>query len=70
MSNLRDRKCNVKPERFCFLRSCFGGGRDILVGFPDAMTRHVHPAPLPAAVVHRVAACVLDRNAPWPTTVL
>jgi hypothetical protein len=31
---------------------------------------HNERPPLPAAVVHRVAACVLDRNAPWPTTVL
>jgi len=31
---------------------------------------HNERPPLPAALVHRVAACVLDRNAPWPTTVL
>jgi len=29
MSNLRDWTENVKLERFCVLRSCFGGGRDI-----------------------------------------
>jgi hypothetical protein len=31
ISNLRDRIGNVKPERFCVLRSCVGGGRDTLV---------------------------------------
>jgi len=31
MSNLRDWGGNVKPKRFCVLRSYFDGGRDILV---------------------------------------
>jgi hypothetical protein len=31
MSNLNDRGGDVKPKRFCVLRSCFGGGRGILV---------------------------------------
>ena len=31
MSNVKDRRGNVKPGRFCVLRSYFGGGRDILV---------------------------------------
>ena len=31
MPNLRDWNGNVKPKRFCVLRSCFGGGRDIFV---------------------------------------
>jgi hypothetical protein len=31
MSNVKDRRGNVKPGRFCVLRFYFGGGRDILV---------------------------------------
>src|SRR5215468_4606617 len=31
MSNVKDRRDNVKPGRFCVLHSYFGGGRDILV---------------------------------------
>jgi len=31
MPNLRGWNGNVKPKRFCVLRSCFGGGRDIFV---------------------------------------
>jgi hypothetical protein len=31
MSDLRDWSGNFKPERFCVLRTCFGGGGDILV---------------------------------------
>jgi hypothetical protein len=31
IANVKDRRGNVKPGRFCVLRSYFGGGRDILV---------------------------------------
>jgi hypothetical protein len=31
MSDVKDRRDNVKPGRFCVLHSYFGGGSDILV---------------------------------------
>lgn len=43
MSNVKDRRGNVKPGRFCVLRSYFGGGRDILVylmRWTPAASRH------------------------------
>jgi hypothetical protein len=45
MSNVKDRRDNVKPGRFCVLYSYFGGGRDILVCL------NVGRTPLPASLV-------------------
>jgi hypothetical protein len=45
MSNVKDRRDNVKPGRFCVLHSYFGGGHDILVCL------NVGRSPLPAALV-------------------
>ena len=54
MSNLRDWSGNVKPKRFCVLRSCFGGGRSIVVCLTrSGILRH---APLPAALICRSAS--------------
>jgi hypothetical protein len=52
ISNLRDRIGNVKPERFCVLRSCVGGGRDILVFLMSDARRF--PPPWSVAIIHRL----------------
>jgi len=43
-------------KRFCVLRSCFGGGRNILVcliasGIPAALDRTLHPRNRPRTIV-------------------
>jgi hypothetical protein len=43
MSNLRDWSGNVRPGRFRLLRSCFGGGRDILAWLISSTTRRFPP---------------------------
>jgi len=53
MSNVTDRRDNVKPGRFCVLRSYFGSGCDILVylmRWTPAASR---------ALVSRWAGCLL-----------
>jgi hypothetical protein len=62
ISNLRDRIGNVKPGRFCVLRSCVGGGHDILVFLMSDARRF--PPPLDC----RGIGCLLCRaGSRWPT---
>ena len=58
MSNLRDRSGDLKPERFCVLRSCIAGGRDILVCLMSDARRF-----LPPWTVEEQSACFAVRNA-------
>src|SRR5262249_1817391 len=76
MSNLRDWSGNVKPKRFCVLRSCFGGGRNILVcliasGIPAALDRTLHPRNRPRTIVtlHSTITFAAEsgRKLRWPT---
>jgi hypothetical protein len=57
MSNLRDRKGNAKPGRLCYLRSYFGGGRDILVW----LMSDAHRFPPPWSI-DELVACFEDRS--------
>jgi hypothetical protein len=43
VSNLKDRSGVVKPARFCVLRFCFGGGRDIFVYLMSGVRRFPPP---------------------------
>ena len=58
MSNLRDWSGNVRPGRFCLLRSCFGGGRDILAWLISSTTRRFPPP----WTVEEQPACFIVRD--------
>jgi hypothetical protein len=45
MSNLSDWSDNLKPNRVSVLRSCFNGGRDILVCLMSILMARRHAAP-------------------------
>jgi hypothetical protein len=57
MSNLRNWSGVVKPKRFCVLRLCSGGDRDIL----DCLMPGAPPLP-PWSVEEYNSACFIVRN--------